>query len=194
MVWLHGGGFSSGSGSSPTDEGVYLCCGADVVVTINHRLNIFGSLHLEGLAGNEFAASGCVGMLDVVATLKWVRDNIAQVRRRSRRGRDLWRVGRWPKGVDPARHVGGHGSVSPCNHRERRGPPATQHRRCHARGGTGTGGAPGVCRRVRAGRANRRDDRQSPGAGRHAPAGSPIRSDRDRHLGRRAGPRRLQPD
>ncbi len=79
MVWLHGGGFSSGSGSSPTYDGVNLSTGGDVVVvTINHRLNVFGSLYLAGLGGDEFDASGCVGMLDVVAALEWVRDNITR--------------------------------------------------------------------------------------------------------------------
>ena len=80
MVWLHGGGFSAGSGSSRTYDGVNLCTAGDVVVvTINHRLNIFGSayLYLAELAGEDFSASGCVGMLDVVAALEWVRDNIA---------------------------------------------------------------------------------------------------------------------
>ena len=77
MVWLHGGGFSAGSGSSPTYDGVNLCHRGDVVVvTINHRLNIFGSAYLAELAGDEFAASGCTGMLDIVAALEWVRDNI----------------------------------------------------------------------------------------------------------------------
>ena len=78
MVWLHGGGFSTGSGSSPTYDGVNLCTAGDVVVvTINHRLNIFGSAYLAELAGDDFAASGCIGMLDVVAALEWVHDNIA---------------------------------------------------------------------------------------------------------------------
>ena len=77
MVWLHGGGFSSGSGSSATYDGVNLCNRSDVVVvTINHRLNIFGSAYLAELAGGDFAASGCTGMLDIVAALEWVRDNI----------------------------------------------------------------------------------------------------------------------
>ncbi len=77
MVWLHGGGFSSGSGSSRTYDGVNLCNRSDVVVvTLNHRLNIFGSAHLAELAGGDFAASGCAGMLDIVAALEWVRDNI----------------------------------------------------------------------------------------------------------------------
>ena len=77
MVWLHGGGFSSGSGSSRTYDGVNLCNRSDVVVvTLNHRLNIFGSAYLAELAGGDFAASGCAGMLDIVAALEWVRDNI----------------------------------------------------------------------------------------------------------------------
>jgi para-nitrobenzyl esterase len=77
MVWLHGGGFSSGSGSSPTYDGVNLCVGGDVVVvTLNHRLNAFGSLFLHELARSDFEHSGCVGMLDIVAALEWVRENI----------------------------------------------------------------------------------------------------------------------
>ncbi len=77
MVWLHGGGFSAGSGSSTTYDGVNMCTAGDVVlVTINHRLNIFGSAYLAELAGSEFASSGCAGMLDIIASLKWVRDNI----------------------------------------------------------------------------------------------------------------------
>jgi para-nitrobenzyl esterase len=77
MVWLHGGGFRAGSGSSRTYDGVNMCTAGDVVlVTINHRLNIFGSAYLAELAGSDFAASGCVGMLDIIASLEWVRDNI----------------------------------------------------------------------------------------------------------------------
>ena len=77
MVWLHGGGFSAGSGSSRTYDGVNLCNRGDVVVvTLNHRLNIFGSAYLAELAGDDFAASGCTGMLDIVAALEWVLDNI----------------------------------------------------------------------------------------------------------------------
>lgn len=77
MVWLHGGGFRSGSGSAPTYNGTNLCNGQDVVVvTINHRLNIFSSNYLEEFAGEEFAGSGCAGILDIVQALEWVRDNI----------------------------------------------------------------------------------------------------------------------
>ena len=77
MVWLHGGGFSSGSGSGPILDGTSLARTSDVVVvTINHRLNVFGFTYLGDVAGPEFALSGGAGMLDIVAALEWVRDNI----------------------------------------------------------------------------------------------------------------------
>ena len=79
MVWLHGGGFSIGSGSWPVYDGAALARRGDVVVvTVNHRLGIFGYLHLKEIAGPEFASSGNVGMLDLVAALEWVRDNISR--------------------------------------------------------------------------------------------------------------------
>ena len=77
MVWLHGGGFEMGSGGAPWSDGAALCRTGDVVVvTLNHRLNVLGYLHLSELAGQEFAAAGNAGMLDIVAALQWVRDNI----------------------------------------------------------------------------------------------------------------------
>ena len=77
LVWLHGGGFSTGSGSWPLYDGTALARRGDaVVVTVNHRLNIFGYLHLAGLMPDEFASSSNAGMLDIVAALEWVRDNI----------------------------------------------------------------------------------------------------------------------
>jgi len=79
MFWIHGGGFAQESGSWPWIDGAALARRGDVVViTINHRLNIFGYLHLADLGGDKYAASGNVGMLDLVAGLEWVRDNIAQ--------------------------------------------------------------------------------------------------------------------
>jgi para-nitrobenzyl esterase len=79
MVWLHGGGFSSGSGSGPILDGTSLARTSDVVVvTINHRLNVFGFTYLGDVAGPEFALSGGAGMLDIVAALEWVRDNIGR--------------------------------------------------------------------------------------------------------------------
>jgi para-nitrobenzyl esterase len=78
MVWLHGGGFSEGSGSRNVFDGTRLCQRGDVVVvTLNHRLNVFGFLYLAHLAGSEFAESGNAGMLDIVAALRWVHENIA---------------------------------------------------------------------------------------------------------------------
>jgi len=79
MLWCHGGGFSTGSGSSPVTDGTNLARRGDVVVvTINHRLNVLGFTYLGEAGGTEFAQSGDVGMLDIVHALKWVRDNIAQ--------------------------------------------------------------------------------------------------------------------
>jgi para-nitrobenzyl esterase len=78
MVWLHGGGFSTGSGSSTMYDGANLArLGDVVVVTLNHRLNVFGYLHLEDVAGPIFAGSGNAGMLDIVLALRWVHENIA---------------------------------------------------------------------------------------------------------------------
>lgn len=76
MVWFHGGGFENGSGSSTWYDGTNLVTRGDVVVvTINHRLNVFGFCNLKS-AGSEFAQSGNVGMLDIFAALNWVRENI----------------------------------------------------------------------------------------------------------------------
>jgi para-nitrobenzyl esterase len=59
MVWLHGGGFSTGSGSGPILDGTSLARTSDVVVvSINHRLNVFGFTYLGDAAGSEFALSG----------------------------------------------------------------------------------------------------------------------------------------
>lgn len=79
MVWLHGGGFAAGSGHDlPAFDGENLARRGDVVVvTLNHRLNVLGHLDLSH-CGESFAQSGNVGMLDIVAALAWVRDNIAQ--------------------------------------------------------------------------------------------------------------------
>lgn len=79
MFWCHGGGFATGSGSSPVTDGANLARRGDVVVvSINHRLNVLGFTSLADVGGSEFASSGDVGMLDVVQALTWVRDNIAQ--------------------------------------------------------------------------------------------------------------------
>ena len=78
MFWCHGGGFFTGSGSSPWTDGGNLCRLDDVVVvSFNHRLGALGYLHLEDIAGSDFAGAGTAGVRDIVAALEWVRDNIA---------------------------------------------------------------------------------------------------------------------
>jgi para-nitrobenzyl esterase len=79
LFWCHGGGFVSGSGSSPGTDGANLARRGDVVVvTINHRLNVLGFTYLAEFGGSDFASSGDVGMLDIVHALRWVRNNIEQ--------------------------------------------------------------------------------------------------------------------
>jgi para-nitrobenzyl esterase len=78
MVWCHGGGFGTGSGSSPGTDGTNLARRGDVVVvTLNHRLNVLGFANLSEFSP-DFAASGDLGMLDIVQALDWVRANISQ--------------------------------------------------------------------------------------------------------------------
>jgi para-nitrobenzyl esterase len=77
MVWLHGRGFAQGAGSEPLYDGAALARRGDVVVvTVNHRLNVFGYLEL-GALDEAFSGSGMVGLLDVQRALEWVRDNAA---------------------------------------------------------------------------------------------------------------------
>src|SRR5579862_7927349 len=79
MVFLHGGGYTSGNAHELLAyDGENLARNHDVVVVShNHRLNVFGYLNLEGLGGETFADSANVGLLDLVAGLEWVRENIA---------------------------------------------------------------------------------------------------------------------
>ncbi len=78
MVWLHGGGYSSGSGNWLLYDGARLARSQDVVVVpVTHRLNVFGYLYLAQIGGGKYAESSNLGMLDIVAALEWVRDNIA---------------------------------------------------------------------------------------------------------------------
>ncbi|MFZ5669812.1 MAG: carboxylesterase/lipase family protein [Pseudomonadota bacterium] len=78
MVYIHGGAYSTGSGSGPLLDGARLAARGDVVtVTLNHRLNVFGYLSLGRFGVPRWADSGNAGQLDLVAALAWVRDNIA---------------------------------------------------------------------------------------------------------------------
>ena len=78
MVWLHGGGYSAGSGQElPSYDGLSLAKSGDVVVvSLNHRLNVLGYLDLSSF-GEEYAKTGNLGTLDMIAALKWVKENIA---------------------------------------------------------------------------------------------------------------------
>jgi para-nitrobenzyl esterase len=76
MVYLHGGGFTSGSGGQNIQDGSHLAATYDVVVVaINHRLGLLGYLYLGDVLGPEYP--GNQAQLDIVAALKWVKDNIA---------------------------------------------------------------------------------------------------------------------
>lgn len=79
MFYSHGGGFVIGSGGSAGQDGSNLARNFDVVVVqTNHRLGLFGFLYLDEVAGSDYAGSGNMGMLDIVAGLKWVSENISQ--------------------------------------------------------------------------------------------------------------------
>jgi para-nitrobenzyl esterase len=78
MVWLHGGAFRVGSGSHPVTDGARLSARGDVVVvSVNHRLNVFGHLFLDDVPGIGVADTANVGLRDIVLALAWVRDNVA---------------------------------------------------------------------------------------------------------------------
>jgi len=77
MVWLHGGAFHFGSANRAVTDGANLARRGDVVVVaVNHRLNILGHLDLSAVGGERYPHSGNAGVLDLVAALEWVRDNI----------------------------------------------------------------------------------------------------------------------
>jgi para-nitrobenzyl esterase len=83
MFYSHGGGFTTGNGGTETAPGNVFHDGAAlaesydvVVVTHNHRLGLLGSMYLGEILGDDYAASGCAGMLDICAALRWVRENI----------------------------------------------------------------------------------------------------------------------
>ena len=74
MLWIHGGGFDSGSAAG--NPGMGLAKEGVVLVSLNHRLNILGFLDLSRF-GEKYKYSGNVGMLDIVTALEWIRDNIS---------------------------------------------------------------------------------------------------------------------
>jgi para-nitrobenzyl esterase len=79
LFWIHGGGFGAGSPAFVNTDGIALARRGDVlVVSITHRLNVFGHMFLGEIAGEPYRDSSNVGHLDIVLALEWVRANIAQ--------------------------------------------------------------------------------------------------------------------
>jgi para-nitrobenzyl esterase len=80
LVWFHPGGYSGGTSNEVEADGARLSRqGNVVVVTVNHRLNVFGHLFLAEIAGEAFADSGNAGILDLTLALRWVRDNAGEL-------------------------------------------------------------------------------------------------------------------
>lgn len=78
MLWFHGGGFEAGSASQKVYDGARLALRGDVVVvSINHRLNVYGHCYPGDRLGEAYAASGNAGYLDLIAAMNWVRESIA---------------------------------------------------------------------------------------------------------------------
>lgn len=78
MVWIYGGGLENGSGAAPLYAGGALAHRGVIVVTINYRLGVFGFLSLPALtAESGHHSSGNYGLMDQLAALRWVHDNIA---------------------------------------------------------------------------------------------------------------------
>ena len=78
MFWIHGGGFTVGASRNTWYDGAHLAAHGDVVVvTINYRLGAWGFLALPSF-GERYAGSANAGLLDQVAALRWVRENIAK--------------------------------------------------------------------------------------------------------------------
>ncbi|HEY1254514.1 MAG TPA: carboxylesterase family protein, partial [Terracidiphilus sp.] len=76
MFWIHGGGYAGGASSEPRHNGDFLPLKGVVLVTINYRLGVFGFLATADLAREANGAAGNYGLLDQVAALQWVKENI----------------------------------------------------------------------------------------------------------------------
>lgn len=78
LVWMYGGSFAVGAGTSPLSDGARLAAAGDVVVvTFNYRLGLLGFLPVGSILGERFDFAANTGLLDVAEALRWVRDNIA---------------------------------------------------------------------------------------------------------------------
>src|SRR5205814_9968274 len=80
MVWLHGGGYTAGSPNMIPYDGANLARQHDVVVvSITHRLNVFGFAYLAELGGERFAGASNAGMEDIIAGREWICANVASI-------------------------------------------------------------------------------------------------------------------
>ena len=90
VVWIHGGGFSGGTGGTPVYDGEILSRRGDVVVvTINYRIGPLGFLNLNGATRGRIPSTGNEGLLDQVEALKWIRDSGVGSRRTSPRSAEI---------------------------------------------------------------------------------------------------------
>jgi para-nitrobenzyl esterase len=120
MVWLHGGGFSSGSGSTPILDGANLARSGDVVVvTINHRLNVFGFAYLGEAAGSDFALLRRRRHARHRGGVAMGARQHRSLRRRSQSRHHLRTIGWWRKVATLMANAGSEGVVSSRHHRER---------------------------------------------------------------------------
>ena len=95
MVWFHGGAYSSGTSNELETDGERLSRKGDVVVvTVNHRLNAFGYLHLAEFGSSDLIDAGNAGQLDLILALEWVQRSRCGARWRCRERDDL-RSLRW---------------------------------------------------------------------------------------------------
>jgi para-nitrobenzyl esterase len=78
MYWIHGGGYSGGGSDEPRHNGDFLPLKGVVLVTINYRLGVFGFLATSDLAKEAGGMAGNYGLMDMVAGLQWVKENIKQ--------------------------------------------------------------------------------------------------------------------
>ena len=165
MVWLHGGGYANGSGGAAMYDGAALARKGDVVVvTVNHRLNVFGYLHLGEIVGPAYAQSGLAGMLDIVAGAGMGARQYRGLRRRSGQRDDLRRVRRRHEGLHPDGHAGGRGLFHKAMVQSGPGPARRRSSQRHR-------GRQGGARRIRARRPRPGGsagcvDRGDPGGGR----------------------------
>ena len=168
LVWIHGGGFTQDA--SRNYDGSKLAGSGIVVVTISYRLGALGFLAHPALASQPGGPAGNYGLMDQQAALRWVRHNIAAIRRRSGERDDCGPVGRRRGGARPPGLARLARALPSGDRAERRvrADAAVSRRRRGCRGGVrrqSRGGLPGPDRAVPAGRAGRGPRRQLPWRG-----------------------------